>query len=77
MKHATCYCAAYPFPHRLNGGNCNEHSFADWYSENKGYFCKECHLKRSEYGRFYCPVAEGDRIGCPAFDHAEYKGVVK
>jgi hypothetical protein len=76
-RAATCTCSAYRFPHRLNGGKCNVHSFAAWYLEHKGNACFECKHKTSEYGRAYCPVAEGDRIDCLAFDTAEYEGRVK
>lgn len=73
----TCYCSAYPFPHRLNGGKCSVHTFADWYIEHRGYYCEECERKTRDYGYTYCSVADMDSNDCPAFDAAQYHGVVK
>ena len=73
-KRTTCYCSAYPFPHRLNGGKCNVHTFADYYLLNRSDMCNECPNKHSEYGWKTCTVVDGDNSSCPAFNIAEYTG---
>lgn len=72
-KAVTCWCCAYPFPHRCGGGRCSGSDWARSYIEFEGLECQSCLLYRTHVE---CEVSVGqERIKyCAGYrDHLKNK----
>jgi hypothetical protein len=82
VGEVVCNCRAYPFPHRMMGGNCNGGAFVGAHFEaNVWSGCRDCILRevREEMDcEYVCQVAEGREatLNCPALDeHIRYNEI--
>jgi len=55
-KQVTCWCGAYDFPHRINGGRCTGREWVESYFWFARYACQYCN---SNCGGNECDVANG------------------
>jgi len=72
----NCTCGAYPFVHRMMGGDCNGAAFIREVFEMQMYgACRDCHFRTED---FQCEVLEGQdaTTQCPELqEHIRYHGI--
>lgn len=76
-KRVTCYCSAYPFPHRLLGGSCTQATAASYYAAWLGGMCSGCSRLERCHGQSFCTVmSEDTSLPCPAVEFALSTGAL-